>query len=257
MSNTAMGLIKAGLLQSGGGAAPYTEQGVTADGTQKLDFGGVASGSDSAASLFFASFDTSTDARNVLAHWGNANSSGHWGSDNDIGDGFLDPVGKYQFTGAGDYAQNTGDVALGRVHMLWSTEASGSDVIVKYGIWTSGTGWTTGSATRPGAGSVSFNTEGDNLILLQKRNNSSQYVGDIHRMALWVGTTADATSSATHNLFTSSGVTIDPATALASLGDTNRVFDAFGDKDVWDSGDFSSNGGKGVFTKTGNAFVDV
>lgn len=257
MSVSPLSLIKTGMMQSGGGGgSSYTEQGVTADGTQRLDLGALA-GADTPSSVFFASFDVSVNGRNVLTHYSATNSSGHYAVDNNTGDTSLDPTAKFETSGAGLEVHTTPTQAYGRVHWLVSSEReSTNDLRLRYAVWSSALGWQTGNRLVSAGGDVEFTTGGANVSLLAKQNNTANIDGDIYRVALWRGTTIDVELTSTQNLFTSGGATIDPATSVASLGSTNLVFDAFGNAATWNSGDFSTNG-KGVFTKTGNAFLDV
>lgn len=256
MSVLPLSLIKIGMMQSGGGAAAFVEQGVTADGTQRLDLGALA-GADTPDSVFFASFNVGVNGRNVLTHYSTTNSSGHYAVDNNTGDTSLDPTSKFETSGAGLEVHTTPTVAYGRVHWLVSSEReSSNDLRLRYAVWSSGGGWQTGNRLVSAGGDVEFTTGGANVSLLAKQNNTANINGDVYRVALWRGTTIDVELTSTQNLFTSGGSLIDPATSVATLGSTNLVFDAFGNAATWDSGDFSTNG-KGVFTVTGNAFVNV
>lgn len=240
-------------------ASGYTEQGVTGDDTQKLEFGNFF-GADTANAIFAFSMDTADTSHNcTLIHTASSEfgrglvqiafpAAGQVRVDFDV-----------ETTGFGTItASSPIGVSGGRVHGLVATQYNGSFMEGRVAIWDSTNGWQVGAVSGGAGSSCRWTSNSGHLVLLNRRvaGTGTYTMGnnDIFRLLGYHGVTCDVTASADRDKFFLGGSVVDPAVSQAAFGGPiNHIFDCYGDAATWNSGSFVI----GSFTKSGNAFVDA
>lgn len=252
MGSTAFDLIKNGIMQSAPvGPTIFAEQGVVANGTQGLDLGSKFSVDSPDAIIFFSGVVSDIGAQQRFIHWGTSAAAPSWIKvDASAGDSSIS-VQVLGYTDLGIFGNVTvTGVAEGRIHVVYTTKVVDSDILIQLAVWDGTNGWKVKSKTIAGASTITFNTDGGNVNLLQNVNGAQRVSGTIFRLSAWIGSTLDVTDAAALDRLVAAGNIVDPAVSISEYG--TPEFDCYGDAATWDSGALPV----GTFTTTGN-FTDA